>query len=391
MEQVHPSIAGIQTAAKEAAEVVAREKTAAEGNNGGANGGGPPKKEGEPPVPAPKPAPPAAKPAPAPAPAAGDEFSLAKSVKEKYNLDLSEEEILARLKPPETPAPPPVSAKKAGPAPKPEDVTDELVGAFFEKQKKPNLVASHVANAKKSDFDLVKESQLSVIKQQFPEMKDEQAEELIKERYYIPLDENDTSTYSAEELELGKFLLKRDAENLRTGTQYQIDSVRNMLHNERIEAYNQEIYKDSIDQFIATVPKQLVLPLGKSGTIELGDYPVELEADTINTVAEIMREPVKLLSKFRPAGAKGNEGFDLKLMYDHLLKAELFDKVIKSTAVDYYSKGITAVEEKLNNDPDLNKIKPPEKKDSKKDEQEKAAEFNKKQIEDNTGRFRKTR
>jgi hypothetical protein len=98
-----------------------------------------------------------------------------------------------------------------------------------------------------------------------------------------------------------------------------------------------------------------------------------------------MREPINLLKKFK---SDSSDAIDLQKMYSYLLKAELFDDALRSTAVDYYSKGVDSVKNTLNNYPDLDKTRTPEKKDTRSDEQKKAEEYNRKQFAQNTGRGR---
>ncbi len=370
----NPTISSLQEATKKAAEAIREKQEADNGNSNGkvnppANGSGkplPPKEstDGQP-------------------PAAPTDFDLKAHIKKTYGIELSDEEITNRLKASNGDSGQPPLSEKKRQAPKLEDITDEEVSKFFEKNKKEDLVKKYAANKQKEDLALVKENQRDYIKTQFPKFKDEEIDVLLNERYYIA-DDPKEDPYTEEEKALGQFLLKQDADRVRNGVGYQVDGVRNVLYNNAVDEYNEALRVETVNSFLTTQPKEMVLSFGKSGSIDLGEYPVRLEKETVEAVGDIMRNPLNLLTKFKVN--KDDDNFDMGKMFDYLLRAELFDHVIKSAASDYYSKGVEAVENKLNNHPDLNKIRPPEKKVTKKEEEKQAEDFNRKSIEANTGR-----
>jgi hypothetical protein len=324
-----------------------------------------------------------------------EDVELATKLKSRYNLDLSDDEILSRLKPangndkppaPEPNTPPdaaPNSVKRPAKYQKPEEIPDDEVRGFLETNNRKETFDAYLSTKEKQDLALVSEHFFSQIKQEFPDMDDEDMQRLVNERFYIPENDYD-STYTDAEKKLGQSLLKKEAERLRAQTEYPVSTARNMLYQRAIDEQANEAFEEDVRSYIQKVPKTISFQLGKSGAVDLGTFPVQLEQDSVDRIGAIMANPNKLLEKFKDD--KGE--FSIDLMYNFLMKGELFDVMLKSAATEYYSRGLENLGQRLGNFPDTNgnisrRVKP------QTPQEEKAKEFNQKQVADNLGRGRR--
>ena len=330
--------------------------------------------------------------APEPPSITPEDKDLASKLKSRYNLgEISDEEILSRLKgsngqppvAPETPpAPvaPPVSEKGRAKYQKPEEVPEDEVRSFFEKNNRKQTFDAYLSNKEKEDLTLVRDHEFGQIQEDFPDMSMEDVETLVKERYYIPASEYDNPFTEAEQ-KLGRKRLKQEAERLRNATDFQVQSVRQLLYDQAIQEENTREFQEDIDQYMQKKPPTVAFDLGRSGSMNLGQFEVKLEPHSIEQIKTVMRNPAMILDRF-----KEGDDFSYDKMYNYLMKAELFDVLLKSAASDYYSRGLDAVGQTLGNSPDTSysRRQPP-----KTPEAQKAIKHNQDIIGNNIGRGRR--
>lgn len=312
--------------------------------------------------------------------------TLSKYFKDKHNIELSDEEILERIKGVSkadngsSSGSAPVSFK----APALEEINDDEVGAFLDAEydKKREPLTRFSANQKKVDLDLVKESLLPALKEKFKDLDDVAIEDRFNERFYI----SDDDTFSASEKAYGQELLAAEAKRLRDQDGVVVESARRHLHNNKLKEYNNKLHAAKVDDFIKTAPSKVTFEFGKTGSKELGSYEFDVAPEIVAEVTQIMKNPEKLLDLFK---GEAGQSLDLQKMYKVLIDLKTADAARKSIASHYHTQGVEEVEQKLHNNPDLGKLGSSK---GKLTEATKEAETaNKNTLEKNIGRSQRRR
>jgi hypothetical protein len=141
--------------------------------------------------------------------------------------------------------------------------------------------------------------------------------------------------YTEDEKKVGKALLKKEADQIRGQVDYVLDGVRNAAYSERMAAYNTNAFKSTVESFMAKAPKNFVIPVGKSGAKDLGEFPFEVNDEVQARVAKTMQNPASFAERF-----KNEDGaFDMDRFYNFLVHLESQDNIYKSMANFYHSKG----------------------------------------------------
>lgn len=315
-------------------------------------------------------------------------MTLSKFFKDKHGIELSDDEILAKVKSTE--------GKEgnggrgsAGTLKEPtlEDVSEDEIGSFLETNgNRRSVLERSKANATKENLSLVKEHYLAQLKahEDFKGLQDEQLESLFNERYFIS---DDPTAYTAEEQKLGKMMLEQEATRLKGSDSLVVEQAKKLLHQQKLQVYSQQLMSQEVDEFMSKQPKKLVYEFGKSGQTDLGNYEMELLPESLTSITAIMKEPLLLLNEFK--GEDGN--IDLGKFYNFLVDAKLSGVMRKSIASFYHSKGLGILEDKLHNNPDLSGGSGNKNANEKTKQTQEAIDHNKAQIEQNTGRQPKRR
>jgi hypothetical protein len=316
------------------------------------------------------------------------EKSIAQQLKDKHGLEFSDEEILDILKKPKQSEEKPKPGSVVPVAPKIEDVSDDDVAAILEKSgRSKDLLTKSKELKSKSDDEVVRQHYIDTLTTEHG-ISPEEATALYTERFFIPPD-GDDAMYTEDEKKVGKALLKKEADQIRGQVDYVLDGVRNAAYSERMAAYNTNAFKSTVESFMAKAPKNFVIPVGKSGAKDLGEFPFEVNDEVQARVAKTMQNPASFAERF-----KNEDGaFDMDRFYNFLVHLESQDNIYKSMANFYHSKGLDEVEDTLHNNPDLTNVgrESADKRNKTAAEQKKEAEeFNKKQVEKNLDRHRRT-
>jgi hypothetical protein len=338
-------------------------------------------------VPPPTTVPVTAKPANEPAVDQGGN-QLSALLKEKYGIDLSDDEIMNRLKPNDGPNQPnstPQAVSVPVPvAPRIEDVTDDDIGVLLEANGRSRDLLKRAADISKvDDISLVRQSYIDYLKEHH-KRSDEDAEALFAERFYIP-PEGKEDSYTAEEIAIGKALLKQEADRIRGQVTNVINGARQLVHTNRMAEYDKKTHDSQVDAFIGGVNRKLVIPIGKSGAKDLGDYSFDINDTIVKEIAETMKSPERLIKKFKKAD---KDELDFQKFFDFLVHYEIRDNLVKSIASHYHSLGTDEIEATLHNLPDLNNTGQSHNKTKKtaSELKKEAEDYNKEQIRKNLSR-----
>lgn len=319
-----------------------------------------------------------------------NEISLAKFLKEKHGLDLTDDEILERLKGngqsnnnghQAASVPAPVKP------PKIEDITDDDVVTILEKSGRTRDLLSKAKDYKgKDDLTIVRDHYVAMLKDQH-KLTDQDALDLFNERYFIPPPEQ-ADAYTDAEKKVGESLIKQEADRLRGQVDYVIDSVRNTALQEKEKEFEKNNFTSTVETFLSKAKKNFAIPIGKSGALDLGEFPFNVNDDAFQRISQTMKDPASFANRFK----NDDDVFDLQKFYDFLVKVETLEDTNKSMAVYYHSKGVDSVENKLNNDPDLTNVgkETADKRNKTAAEIKKdTEEYNRKQIEANLDRHKR--
>ena len=320
------------------------------------------------------------------------EKSMVEQLKEKHGLDFaSDEEILNLLKSKpksedKTKAADSVTAPVT--APKIEDVTEDEVITILEKNgRSKDLLAKAKELKSKSDDDIVKQHYLETLQKDHG-LSPEEASGLFAERFFIP-PEGQEEMYTEEEKKVGKALLKKEADQIRGQVDYVVNGIRETAYQDKMDAFNTNVFKSTVENFMAKAPSNFTIPIGKSGAKDLGEFPFVVNDEVRSRVAKTMQNPASFAERF-----KNDDGvFDMNRFYNFLVHLESQENIYKSMANFYHSKGLDEVENTLHNNPDLTNVgrESADKRNKTAAEQKKEAEeFNKKQVEKNLDRHRRS-
>lgn len=316
--------------------------------------------------------------APKPDSQSSSNFSLSAYLKEKHGVDMSDDDILARVKGDQKPADSSSgSARPARKAPVKEDIQDSDVDAFLKQNNREGVLTRHAERSKQGDIDIVKATYRAEMKELHKDMTDEDIDARFNEQYFISEDD----TYSKEEKAWGQHLIKKEAARMRGSDEMVINAARDIVFSQRLAEYQKAQYDEQVDQFMSQAPKSIPIELGKSGNKDLGTFDFELSADALTEIGEIMKNPAMLANEFKDD--KGE--VDQTKLFNLLVNVKLGATIQKSLASHFHSQGVEEVENRLNHNPDLENVGGKPSGASKTELQKKADEHNRSQIEANTG------
>lgn len=267
---------------------------------------------------------------------------LQKIFKEKYNLDLPDDEILARVQGK------PASGKKPEPV-KPEPATeDEIIGEFKRKGKSQDDYnrARQIADTK-DDFALVMLSTKMDLLKENPNLTDAQITEALQHQFFIS---DDAELYQPYEKRLGEQRLKAAADHIRKMETGELDEVTSTLNSQKRAAAAMQAHSAEVEEYVSRTPSKVTFDIGKMGEKDLGTFDLEVLPETKAEISKLMKDPMSFVNLF--ADPEGN--IDLSKFYDMLVHFKLRTISNKTLANFYHSRGLEEAQAGFVNNPPVN-------------------------------------
>jgi len=284
----------------------------------------------------------------APAPPAGgqppadDGMKLSEAIKKQLGIDLSDDEIKARLSGGQQA---PAAAERGGqPRKKPtlEDVTDDEVSEFLEKNQKPKDTLARIKTRKeKKDQELVQEYHVAMIRQAQPKLSQDQAEAIFRHRFHIAAEGEDP--YTDEEVAVGKFEIEQMAKILRETDVPLVNNARNAILNQKLQEFENAEAEEAFNAFSANIPKSYKVQLGKHNEIDYGEYDYPLPEKVIQSVVEQMKDP----NQFKALILNDKGQVDNQKLFNLLLRNAILDDIQSGVAIRAYSDGVESIRQQL--------------------------------------------
>lgn len=270
-----------------------------------------------------------------------DEQILAKLRATTGFEDLTMEQMVAAIQRPETLSEDDKKKKQAQ--------DDLALQAAFINAGKGTIDDFHIIRQLKNipDEPLVREHFREAVKEQSPELSDEEIEDAFKRHYFI----GEEGEYNAHEIKIGQKRLAETAKSIRDIKSAPLNEVEQAVQMDAQALQGAKEWKAKVKQFTGTMPKTLDIPLGLHGTVDLGNFSYILTEAENKELSQALEDPAYLL---RQIADEKTGKTDLNKLFGLIRDQKILKTAIIAAARAHYDKGVDSIASVLHNYPNLN-------------------------------------